>query len=197
MTQLSEVDKLKNEIWRRYKPKTARSFSIANKKQGARINQSITAPKLRLIDAQGNQVGILSRDEALAKAEEAGLDLVEISPAAQPPVAKIIDWDKYRYEQTKQARQAKKKHRVQAIKQMRFGLKIGQHDLDVKLRKVKQFLENGDKVKISVVFKGREMAHPEIGKLLVERITDQLDDVEIDQTPQMVGRFLQFVVRKK
>lgn len=123
--------------------------------------------------------------------------MVEISPAADPPVAKIINWDKFRYEQSKLAQKAKKKHRVQAVRQMRFGLKIGQHDLDVKLRKVKQFLEAGDKVKIAVVFRGREITHPELGHKLLASIIEQLGDVMVDQNPQLMGRFLQTVVRKK
>lgn len=153
---------------------------------------------MRLIDAEGEQIGVVTVPEALSQAEAAGLDLVEVSPQADPPVAKIVDWGKYQYEQTKQAQKAKRKQKTHEMKQMRFGLKIGQHDRDVKLGKVRGFLEKGHKVKLTVRFKGREMAHQELGFELLDSIVEQLGDIAtVDQRPQMAGRQINMVVRKK
>jgi len=141
---------------------------------------------------------VLSRAEALRAAEEAGLDLVEVSPNADPPVARIVDWGKYNYQKTKQAQKNRQKSKTLDLKQMRVGLKIGEHDLDVKLRKVKEFLEAGHKVRITVIYRGRELAHKELGYQLAERIQGLLgEDIVTDQPPQFAGRMLSFVVRKK
>jgi translation initiation factor IF-3 len=151
-----------------------------------------------LVDAEGSQVGVVSLAEALAQAEAAGLDLVEIAPQAKPPVAKIIDWGKYRYEQTKQAQKAKKKQKATGLKQIRLGLKIGQHDLDTKLRRIREFLEAGHKVRVSVFFRGREITHQELGHELLKRIVEQLDDIAVvDQEPQLTGKHLGLVIRKR
>jgi translation initiation factor IF-3 len=124
------------------------------------------------------------------------LDLVEVSPNADPPVARIVDWGKYNYQKTKQAQKTRQK--TLDLKQMRVGLKIGDHDLDVKLRKVNGFLEAGHKVRITVVYRGRELAHRELGYKLAERIQGLLgEDIVTDQEPQFAGRMLSFVVRKK
>ena len=140
----------------------------------------------------------MSLREALAAAEEAGLDLVEISPNAQPPVAKIVNWGKYQYQKMKDQQRNRKLAKASDLKQMRFGLKIGQGDLEVKLRKVRKFLEEGHKVRIQVMYKGREMAHKEIGYELVEKITTLLEEVAIvEQKPQMAGRNLSVVIRSK
>ena len=140
----------------------------------------------------------MSLREALAAAEEAGLDLVEISPNANPPVAKIVNWGKYQYQKTKDQQRNRKLAKASDLKQMRFGLKIGQGDLEVKLRKVRKFLEEGHKVRIQVMYKGREMAHKEIGYELVEKITTLLEEVAIvEQKPQMAGRNLSVVIRSK
>ena len=140
----------------------------------------------------------MSLREALAAAEEAGLDLVEISPNANPPVAKIVNWGKYQYQKLKDQQRNRKLAKVSDLKQMRFGLKIGQGDLEVKLRKVRKFLEEGHKVRIQVMYKGREMAHKEIGYELVEKITTLLEEVAIvEQKPQMAGRNLSVVIRSK
>lgn len=141
-------------------------------------------------------MGILTRSEALGAAEQAGLDLVEVSPNADPPVARIVDWGKYNYQKTKQAQKTRQK--TLDLKQMRVGLKIGDHDLDVKLRKVNGFLDAGHKVRITVVYRGRELAHRELGYKLAERIQGLLgEDIVTDQEPQFAGRMLSFVVRKK
>lgn len=153
---------------------------------------------MRVIGDGGRQLGILSRSEALAAAEEAGLDLVEVSPNADPPVARIVDWGKYNYQKTKQAQKNRQKSKTLDLKQMRVGLKIGDHDLEVKLRKVNEFLEAGHKVRITVIYRGRELAHKELGYQLAERIQGMLgEDIVTDQPPQFAGRMLSFVVRKK
>ena len=140
----------------------------------------------------------MSLREALAAAEEAGLDLVEISPNANPPVAKIVNWGKYQYQKMKDQQRNRKLAKASDLKQMRFGLKIGQGDLEVKLRKVRKFLEEGHKVRIQVMYKGREMAHREIGYELIEKITTLLEEVAIvEQKPQMAGRNLSVVIRSK
>lgn len=159
-----------------------------------RLNESIRAPRLRVVDETGQQLGILSRAEALEQARNSGLDLVEISPNADPPVAKIVDWGKYNYQKTKQAQKSKSK--TLDVKQMRFGLKIGEHDLDVKLRKVSDFLEAGHKVKITVVYRGRELAHKDMGFKLADRVVEKLgDSIAVDQPPQFAGKQLNFVIR--
>ena len=136
--------------------------------------------------------------DALQAAEDAGLDLVEISPNANPPVAKIIDWGKFQYQKIKDQQRNKRAAKVGDLKQMRFGLKIGAGDLEVKLRKIRDFLANGHKVRIQVVYKGREMAHKEIGYELIQKITDQLEEEAIlEQKPQMAGRNLSVIIRSK
>ena len=151
---------------------------------------------MRVVDESGAQLGIMSRKEALDKARNAGLDLVEISPTATPPVAKIVDWGKYQYQKMKEQQRNKKNARSSEIKQMRLGLKIGQNDLNIKLRKIRKFLLDGDKVKIQIIFRGREMAHPEVGQDLLGRMLDQLSDVAIaDNKPVMAGRNLNVIIR--
>ena len=138
----------------------------------------------------------MSLSDALKAAEEAGLDLVEMSPDANPPVAKIIDWGKYQYQKMKDQQRSKRAAKVSDLKQMRFGLKIGGGDLDVKLRKVRGFLADGHKVRLQVVYKGREMAHKEIGYELMDKITELLsEEAVVEQKPQMAGRNLSVVIR--
>lgn len=154
---------------------------------------------MRVIDQAGNQIGVLSRQEALNAARDAELDLVEISPEANPAVAKIIDWGKYQYQKTKEQQKARSRNKANELKQMRLGLKIGDNDFDIKLRKVRKFLESGHKVRIVIVFKGREMAHKEIGfEMMNKKIIPSFDsEVIIEQQPQMAGRNLSIVVRSK
>ncbi len=129
-------------------------------------------------------------------AEERGLDLVEISPGANPPVAKIVDWGKYNYQREKQLQKNKRNTKVLEVKQMRIGLKIGEHDLEVKLNKVNNFLDAGHKVKITVIYRGRELAHKELGFKLAEKVIGQLGDrISVDQQPQLAGKQLNFVIR--
>ncbi len=161
-----------------------------------RINEAIRASELRVIDPDGNQIGILSRGEALSEAERHELDLVEISPNANPPVARIVDWGKYNYQKTKEQQRSRKHAKIGEVKQMRLGLKIGAHDLEIKLRKIREFLDDGHKVKIMVFFRGREMAHTELGYTLLDQIIEKLSDVAvIDQRAQFAGKNLSIAVR--
>ena len=151
---------------------------------------------MRVIADDGRQLGVLSRSEALSAAEAAGLDIVLVSPDSNPPVARIVDWGKYNYQRTKQMQKSRAKAKPLDLKQMRFGLKISEHDLLVKLRKVEQFLEAGHKVKITVIYRGRELAHKELGFQLAEKVIGQLGEhISVDQAPQFAGRQLNFVVR--
>ncbi len=161
-----------------------------------RTNEAIRANELRVIGPDGDQIGILSRAEALSEAERHGLDLVEISPNANPPVARIVDWGKYKYQKTKEEQRSRKNAKVGEVKQMRLGLKIGANDLEIKLRKIRGFLEDGHKVKIAIFFRGREMAHTELGYALIDQIAEKLSDVAvIDQKAQLAGKNLSIVVR--
>jgi translation initiation factor IF-3 len=136
--------------------------------------------------------------DALQAAEDAGLDLVEFSPDANPPVAKIVDWGKYQYQKMKDQQRNKRAAKASDLKQMRFGLKIGSGDLDVKLRKVRGFLADGHKVRLQVVYRGREMAHKEIGYALMDKITEILqEEAIVESKPQMAGRNLSVVIRSK
>lgn len=143
----------------------------------------------------------MTRAEALKIAEDAGVDLIEISPNADPPVVKVVDWGKYQYQKMKELQKNRKNAKVVELKQMRLGLKIGANDLEIKLRKIRSFLSDGHKVKILVVFRGREMAHQELGYDMINRIADQLTgengDAILEQKPQMAGRNLSIVIRSK
>jgi translation initiation factor IF-3 len=164
--------------------------------KATRLNGNIQAPTLRVIGEDGRQLGILSRTEALHLAQEQDLDLVEISPDANPPVAKIVNWGKYNYQRTKQLQKNKRSVKAQEMKQMRFGLKIGDHDLEVKMRKVTAFLESGHKVKLTIFYRGREMAHRDLGFKLAERVINDFGEgIFVDQQPQLVGKQLSFVIR--
>lgn len=140
----------------------------------------------------------MSRADALKAAEEAGLDLVEISPNAAPPVAKIVDWGKYQYQKMKEAQKNRRSNKASELKQMRFGLKIGQGDLEIKLRKIREFLADGHKVRIQIFYRGREMAHKELGYDLITKIGTLLeDDAVFEHQPQMAGRNLSVIIRSK
>jgi translation initiation factor IF-3 len=140
----------------------------------------------------------MSRADALRAAEEAGVDLVEISPDANPPVAKVVDWGKYQYQKMKEQQKNRKSSKASELKQMRFGLKIGSGDLDIKLRKIRGFLAAGHKVRIQIFYRGREMAHKELGYEMIDKIAALLeDDAIVEQKPQMAGRNLSIIVRSK
>jgi translation initiation factor IF-3 len=163
-----------------------------------RINEAIRSSELRVVGTDGEQLGVMSRSDALKLAEEAGVDLVEISPNAAPPVAKIVDWGKYQYQKMKEQQKNRKNNKQSELKQMRFGLKIGSGDLEIKLRKIREFLADGHKVRIQIFYRGREMAHKDLGYVLIDKITALLEDNAIvEQKPQMAGRNLSIVVRSK
>lgn len=138
----------------------------------------------------------MGRNEALALARDQELDLVEISPDADPPVVKVIDWGKFNYQRTKQLQKNKRNAKAQELKQIRFGLKISDHDLGIKLKKAQGFLDQGHKVKVTAFFRGREMAHRDIGFQLAEKVLDQFgNSIIVDQQPQLMGKQLSFVIR--
>lgn len=140
---------------------------------------------------------MLTKSEALQQAELDGLDLVEVSPGANPPVARIVDWGKYNYQKTKQLQKQKRQQKTIDLKQIRLGMRIGDHDLDIKLQKTRDFLEAGHKVKLMLLYRGRENAHKELGFSLFERITTKLEDVAtIDQPAQLSGRNLTITLRR-
>jgi translation initiation factor IF-3 len=150
-----------------------------------------------VIHEDGTQLGVMSRAEALQAARDADLDLVEISPNASPPVVKIIDWGKYNYQKTKQQQKNKRNAKAQELKQIRTGLKISDHDLEVKAKKVRKFLEDGHKVKYTLRYKGRELAHKDVGFALADKIIASFGDtIVVDQKPQFAGRQLNFVIRR-
>ncbi len=154
-----------------------------------RVNREIIADKIRLIGANSEMIGVTSVAEGLKHAEAAGLDLVEISPDAEPPVCKILDYGKYRFAEQKKFQEARKKQKVIQIKEIKLRPGIGQHDLDIKMKSVNKFLEEGDKVKITLRFRGREMAHQELGMGLLTKVREQLGDkVKVEHEPKMEGR---------
>ena len=153
---------------------------------------------MRVIGAEGEQVGILSRDEALAMAQEAGLDLVEIQPNGDPPVCRIMDFGKFKFEQQKKAHAARKKTKQVEIKELKFRPTTDDGDYNIKLRNLRRFLEEGDKVKVNIRFKGREMAHQELGMQMAARIEKDLaDEVVIEQRPRLEGRQMIMMVAPK
>ncbi len=156
-----------------------------------KVNREIRAPKVRVISQTGEQVGIISIQDALAMAEEAGLDLVEIVPGSNPPVCKIINFGKFRYDQTKREKESKKGRVQIKVKEVKLKPNIGQHDLETKLRHAREFIEEGNKVKITCMFRGREMAHSEIGMQVVQKFCDSLEDIATAEAPsKMLGRNL-------
>ncbi len=168
--------------------------------QEYRINRQIRSKEVRLIDEAGKQVGIVPLEEALRIAEEKGLDLVEIAPQAKPPVCKVLDYGKFIYEQRKREKMARKKQREHAIevKDIQLSLRIDEHDLKVKLKYMREFLEDGNKVRVRIRFRGREHAHPELGDKLVKRIIEELKDVgELESEPKKEGAFLIFALLPK
>ncbi len=158
-------------------------------REGPRVNEEIRAAQVRLIDQEGEMQGVLSAREALQKAFSVGLDLVEISPNADPPVAKILDYGKYKYEQQKKKNEQKKRQKVIEIKEVKVRPNIDENDYQVKMRAMKSFIEEGDKVKVTLRFRGREMAHQEIGMRVLERIRQEMDGVtKVEQMPRMENR---------
>ena len=153
------------------------------------LNEAITYPQIRVIDENGEQLGILTSQEALAKAQEAGLDLVEVSPNAEPPVCRIMDFGKFRFENSKQKQGAKKKQKKTQVKEIKFRPRTEIGDYNVKVKQLRKFLENGDKTKVTMRFRGREFAHQELGMELLKRVVADLEEVSnVEQMPGMEGR---------
>jgi translation initiation factor IF-3 len=160
----------------------------------------IRAREVRVISSEGEQLGILSVREAISKAEDLGLDLVEVAPNAVPPVCRIMDFGKYKYELNKKAQESKKHQTIIAVKEIKFRPRTDDHDVNFKLNNIKKFLADGDKVKVSVMFRGREMAHQELGRALLDRIVQELQGIAaVEQAPRMEGRnmFLMLAAAKK
>ncbi len=178
-----------------------RNQNIAKQDKRNRLNRDITAPEVRLIGADGEQVGIVSIEEALKAASEGDLDLVEIVPNAEPPVCRVMDYGKFVFEAKKQKQEARKKQKQTQLKEIKFrpGTDIG--DYNVKLRNLRKFLENGDKCKVTMRFRGREHAHRELGLEVLERVEKDLEEIsQIEQRPMMEGRQMVMVlgpIRKK
>lgn len=156
-----------------------------------KVNREIRAPKVRVIGHDGEQIGILPLYEALEKAEAVGLDLVEIVPGSNPPVCKIINYGKFRYDQTKREKESKKSQHQVKVKEIKLKPNIDDHDFETKLRHAREFISKGNKVKISCMFRGREMAHPEIGEAVVRKFCELLEDVAATEAPmKLLGRTL-------
>ena len=167
-------------------------------REGPRINDEIRVPQVRRIDDAGEMIGVMSAREALIRAYDVGLDLVEISPNAVPPVCKILDYGKYKYEQQKKANEARKKQKVVEIKEIKVRPNIDDHDYEVKMKQMKSFIGEGDKVKVTLRFRGREMAHQELGVKVLERIRNDLTElVKVEQMPKLENRQMVMVVAPK
>ena len=153
---------------------------------------------MRVIGADGSQLGILEVDAALGMAQELGLDLVEVAAAARPPVVRIMDYGKFKFEQAKQARLAKKKQHVIHLKEVKYRPGIDDHDFETKTRHARRFLEEGNKVKVTLMFRGRQIAHPELGKLVVDRVAQELADLaKIESAPTMEGKSMTMILAPK
>jgi translation initiation factor IF-3 len=167
-------------------------------KDGPRVNEDITSRTILLIGDDGHKYGEIGRDEALAIAEEKGFDLVEVSPQAKPPVVKLMDYGKFKYEQQKKAAEARKHQKVIEIKEIKMRPMIDDHDYDVKMRAMKRFFEEGDKVKVTLRFRGREMAHQHLGMELLSRIQKETDGfAKIEAYPKLEGRQMMMVLAPK
>jgi translation initiation factor IF-3 len=154
-----------------------------------RVNEQISVPEVRLIDETGENVGVVAKADALRRAEEAGLDLVEISPGADPPVCKILDYGRFKYADQKKKAEARKKQKTIDIKEIKMRPNIDRHDYDVKMRAILRFIAEGDKVKVTMRFRGREMVHQDLGLKVLDRVRDQLLEVaKIEQFPRVEGR---------
>ncbi|AOX18320.1 translation initiation factor IF-3 [Kozakia baliensis] len=158
-------------------------------REGPRVNEEIRVPQVRLIDADGEMAGVMTIRDALARAYSVGLDLLEISPTAEPPVVKVLDYGKFKYEQQKKKNEARKKQKVIEIKEVKVRPSTSENDYQVKLRAMNAFLNEGDKVKVSLRFKGREMAHQELGIKMLERIRVEMEEkAKVEQMPKLENR---------
>jgi translation initiation factor IF-3 len=167
-------------------------------REGPRINEEIGVIRVRLVDQRGQMVGVVARNEALTMAANAGLDLVEIAPNADPPVCKILDFGKYKYEEQKKKNEARKKQKIIEVKEIKLRPGIDDHDYEVKRRSMVKFIEEGDKVKVTMRFRGRELAHQELGMDVLMRVRDDLDEIaKVEQIPRMEGRQMTMVMSPK
>ncbi|MCH8154210.1 MAG: translation initiation factor IF-3 [Proteobacteria bacterium] len=173
-------------------------MNLTPSREGPRVNRDIVVAQVRLIDEQGENLGVVSKDEAIERAVEAGMDLVEISPSAEPPVCKILDYGRFKYQDQKKKSEARKKQKTIDIKEIKMRPNIDQHDYDVKMRAINRFIADGDKVKVTMRFRGREMVHQELGLKVLDRVRDQIDEVaKVEQFPKMEGRQMIMVVAPK
>ena len=167
-------------------------------KSGPRFNGMIQSDKVRVIDENGENIGVMYTREAIEQAQEAGLDLVEVSPTADPPVCKFLDVGKFKYEAQKKANLARKTQKTQEIKEIKMRPNIDDHDYDTKMKKVFEFIEEGDKVKVTLRFRGREMAHGQLGMAVLQRVQgDVVEIAKVEQHPRMEGRQMLMVVAPK
>ena len=165
---------------------------------GPRVNGAIRAPQVRCIDPDGEQLGVLDTRDAISKAEDFGLDLVEVQPNVDPPVCKILDYGKYKYEAQKRANEARKKQKIIEVKEIKLRPNIDEHDYQVKMRNVVKFLSGGDKVKVTLRFRGREMAHQGLGANVLTRVREETDEIaKIEAMPKMEGRQMIMVLAPK
>jgi len=161
------------------------------------VNERVRAREVRLIDEDGQMVGVMSSAQALALARERDLDLVEVSPMAVPPVCKLMDWGRFKYEQAKRENEARKHQKTFELKEIRMRPRTDEHDLGVKVRKIEEFLAEGDKVKVGVLFRGREMAHPELGRVVLDRVTAELKGTAVlERPPIMEGKMMSMIVSR-
>jgi translation initiation factor IF-3 len=164
-------------------------------KQELRTNEAIRVREVRLVGSDGEQLGIVPTLEALKMAKEQGVDLVEVAPQAKPPVCKLLDYGKFKFEQEKNARESRKKQKLLKMKEVRMQPKIESHDLEFKTRHIQDFLEAGSKVKVTIRFRGRELAHTELGKVVLDRILEMLEiPFQVDRKPAMEGRFMSMIL---
>jgi translation initiation factor IF-3 len=167
-------------------------------REGPRINEEIGVIRVRLVDQHGQMVGVVGRNEALQMAAAAGLDLVEIAPNADPPVCKILDYGKFKYEEQKKKAEARKKQKTIEVKEIKLRPSIDDHDYEVKMRSMNKFIEEGDKVKVTMRFRGRELAHQELGMNVLIRVRDDLEPIaKVEQMPRMEGRQMTMVISPK
>lgn len=171
------------------------STPLPQSREGPRINDEINASMVLVVDQNATQLGVLPIREALRVASESGLDLVEVSPNADPPVCKILDYGKFKYEAQKKKSEARKKQKVIEVKEIKMRPSIDEHDYQVKMRSMRRFIEEGDKVKVTIRFRGRELAHQDLGLKVLERVRGDLDSIiEVEQLPKVEGRQMIMVI---
>ena len=180
------------------RPTVNRSAAPTPKEEGHKINHRIDSREVRLINAEGENIGVVPTRQAMMMAEEANLDLVEVSPDAKPPVAKILDYGKFKFQEQKKAAEARKKQKVIEIKEIKMRPMIDDHDYEVKLKAIRRFFDDGDKVKITLRFRGREMAHQELGHKILNKVRADLGDAaRVESEPRFEGRQIVMIIAGK